>query len=87
MAYLSLTGLQYFYNGLKAKVMMLTGNQTVAGTKTFSNIPLCATTPSTGDSSSKLANTAFVQQEIQDLGNKFSATVNSNGHLIITIGD
>ena len=87
MAYLSLTGLQYFYNKLKTKVMMLTGNQTVAGTKTFSDIPLCATTPTTGDSTSKLANTAFVQQEIQGLGSKFSASVNSNGHLIITIGD
>ena len=64
---------------------MLEGNQTIAGTKTFTNIPLCSSVPNTGDNSSKLANTAFVQQEIQDLGNKFSASINNKGHLIITI--
>lgn len=47
-------------------VVKLTGNQTVAGTKTFSASPI-APTPTSGDSSTKVATTEFVSAAIGDL--------------------
>lgn len=43
-----------------------TGNETVAGTKTFSDSPL-APTPTSGDSSTKVATTEFVGDAVGDL--------------------
>lgn len=48
---------------LKAKVS-LTGNQTIAGTKTFSSV-IVGTSPSSGDNSTNVATTAWVQTEIE----------------------
>lgn len=47
-------------------VVKLTGNQTVAGTKTFSASPI-APTPTTGDNSTKVATTAFVAENSVNL--------------------
>lgn len=47
-------------------VVKLTGNQTIAGTKTFSSSPV-APTPTSGDSSTKVATTEFVSDAIGDL--------------------
>lgn len=47
-------------------VVKLSGNQTIAGTKTFSSSPI-APTPTSGDSSTKVATTAFVSDAIGDL--------------------
>lgn len=49
-----------------SSVVKLTGNQTIAGTKTFSSSPI-APTPTSGDSSTKVATTAFVSDAIGDL--------------------
>ena len=43
-----------------------TGNETVAGVKTFSSSPI-APTPTSGDSSTKVATTEFVTDAIGDL--------------------
>lgn len=47
-------------------VVKLTGNQTIAGTKTFSASPI-APTPTSGDSSTKVATTEFVSDAVGDL--------------------
>lgn len=47
-------------------VVHKTGNETVAGTKTFSSSPV-APTPTSGDSSTKVATTEFVSDAIGDL--------------------
>lgn len=47
-------------------VVKLSGDQTIAGTKTFSVSPI-APTPTSGDSSTKVATTAFVTDAIGDL--------------------
>lgn len=47
-------------------VVKLTGNQTIAGTKTFSVSPI-APTPTAGDNSTKVATTAFVNVALGDL--------------------
>lgn len=49
-------------------VVKLTGNQTIAGTKTFSSSPI-APTPTAGDSSTKVATTAFATTAINALSN------------------
>lgn len=48
------------------EVVHNTGNETVAGTKTFSSSPV-APTPTSGDSSTKVATTEFVGDAIGDL--------------------
>lgn len=57
-------------------------NQTISGLKTFDQSPL-APTPSIGDSSTKLATTAFVQAAVTAVsvadGDKGDITVSSNG--------
>lgn len=47
-----------------SEVVKLTGNQTIAGTKTFSSSPIVPT-PADGDNSTKSATTAFVIHEIK----------------------
>lgn len=47
-------------------VVKLSGDQTIAGTKTFSSSPV-APTPTSGDSSTKLATTEFVTDTVGDL--------------------
>jgi microcystin-dependent protein len=49
-------------------VVKLTGNQTIAGTKTFSVSPI-APTPTSGDSSTKVATTSFATTAINALSN------------------
>ena len=57
-------------------VVKLTGNQTIAGTKTFSASPV-APTPTSGDSSTNVATTEFVTDAIGDL----------SGNAVKTYGD
>jgi hypothetical protein len=47
-------------------IVLLTTNQTIAGTKTFSASPICPT-PTPGDNSTKAATTAFVTAAIASL--------------------
>ena len=47
-------------------VVKLTGNQTIAGVKTFSSSPIVPT-PTSGDNSTKVATTAFVLAEINKI--------------------
>lgn len=49
-------------------VVKLTGNQTIAGTKTFSSSPVLPT-PSSSDNSTKGATTAFVKSVLSSSGN------------------
>lgn len=49
---------------LKGKVS-LTGDQTVAGTKTFSSV-IVGTAPSAGDNSTKVPTTSWVQTEMNN---------------------
>lgn len=51
-------------NTLDGAVVKLTGNQTIAGTKTFSSSPIVPT-PTAGDNSKKTATTAFVTNAIK----------------------
>jgi hypothetical protein len=61
----------------KADCVLLTGNQAVAGTKTFSSGPLVPTA-ATGTTTTQAASTAFVQQEL-------GAGVASARALIVTV--
>ena len=62
--------------GLDAAVL-LTGDQTVGGTKTFSNNPLVPNV-SSGDSSSKVANTAFVTSVASGLQTQINTKASSS---------
>lgn len=53
--------------GGKGAVVMLSGDQTVGGVKTFSSSPV-APTPTGGDNSTKVATTAFVQAALGEAG-------------------
>lgn len=68
--------------GGKGAVVMLSGDQNVAGTKTFSASPNVPTVP-TSDSSTKAASTAFVKAVLSTVtladGDKGDITVSGNG--------
>ncbi len=55
-----------------SEVVKLTGNQTIAGTKTFSDSPEVPT-PASGDNSQKTASTGFVQNAVATQGVKFDS--------------
>lgn len=57
--------------------VLLTGDQTVGGTKTFSNNPLVPNV-SSGDNSSKVANTAFVTSVASGLQTQINTKANSS---------
>jgi len=58
-----LDGVSSSVSTLDSAVVKLTGNQTVAGTKTFNSSPVVPT-PSTSDNSTKAASTAFVNNKV-----------------------
>lgn len=67
--------------GQDSKLVHTTGNETVAGTKTFSSSPI-APTPTAGDNSTKVATTAFVTT----VGNAKAPTSHASTATIYGIG-
>jgi len=65
-------------SALDAQNVKLSGNQTVAGTKTFSSSPVIPT-PTTTDKSTKAATTAFVKAYSMGVPNYSSATAITSG--------
>jgi hypothetical protein len=67
-------------------VVKLTGNQTVAGVKTFSS-SLIAPTCSSGDNSTKVATTAYVDTALGDLINSAPTALNTLNELASALGN
>ncbi len=67
----------YDFLDLVNNVVKLSGNQTIAGTKTFSSSPI-APTPTTSDNSTKVATSAFVKSYAMGLPDWANATSITN---------
>ena len=79
----SFDGLAKYVEDIDKTTVKLTGAQTIAGVKTFSDTPLSNTALTLGDSSKKLANTEFVDASMGSF--KDWLALDTNGQLPVSV--